>query len=645
MGLGMVVGFQAAQAGESLAHCDYQQIVQSQEPLAYYRFSDEVLPGVSLQNQGSVTITNQLFYPARWSSLSEGALGDDRAARFAGVGIRADYAQELNPWPCFTVEVWAQYGGAPSEKTGYGCPIGNFSRSLEGGRGWAFYATEDARWEFHLGGEGNGDCILQGAQARLEEWVYLVAVYDGALAQLYVNGALADSAVFYGALPNPKSQRWGIGCRGDGFCPWTGGLDEIALHAQALSSEEIARHYSLRSEPQNYEKALLALNPRVYWRMNEEPLEKGVLNSAPGADLWDRATYENGAAPSASGPRYGCFEPHNRAVSLTNRSDYIEVNGEALLPPSPSWTLSGWFRPMSKYPSPLHPTLEVLFSQTLKDQEPEDFKLFLRDEGYLTYSLKGEVALEPGVLLTKDVWHFLALVVRPEGATLWVSEPSDELTSLKSAIPHGPMEWKGRFRWGASAVGYVGIEDFNFNGELDEWCLWGRALSPGEVKQQFYCAWPGIPPELFGVTRVGQASNPTLAQVGEPIVLRADAAGSLPLCFRWFCNGILLQEGPEDHVQYVCDVPGASERFQVIVSNTEGTISSEFFEIQVQATQEQPQLHFTWKEGYLELDWKGGTLCSFTDWGAEPEPVGASVPPLRVLPSPGEKRFYIVLSP
>ncbi|MPN20045.1 hypothetical protein SDC9_167421 [bioreactor metagenome] len=85
--------------------------------------------------------------------------------------------------------------------------------------------------------------------------------------------------------------------------------------------------------------------------------------------------------------------------------------------------------------------------------------------------------------------------------------------------------------------------------------------------------------------------------------------------------------------------------FQVIVSNAKGKVTSDFFEVHVLPSDspEELELSYIWKEGYLELNWKGGVLHCFSQWGDTPEPVESAKSPLKIFAPRENQQFYVVL--
>lgn len=620
--------------------CDYERIIKSQNPLVYYRFQDPVPPGALLTNLGSVVITNTLPYPTGWSSLPKGAVNEDAGAWFSGVGTTADYDNELNPWPNFTVELWAMYGGKQVSPDGYGAVAGSYSYGENGPRGWVIYANHNGVWEFRIGGEDNGVCILTGGRAIENEWIHLAGTYDGSVAQFFENGVLINTCVFYGGKPNPDSMKFGLGCRGDDFFPWTGGIDEFVLHGKVLSPLQISDQILYKTDSKAYEKAILKLNPLVYFRLNEGRPYNLARNSADIGGAGFPGAYEAGATPFSAGPRHIGFEQTDQALCLTNSTDYLEFFLSSSESQSLSWTLTGWFKPIKS-----SSVRQTLFSHTSLDGG-EEFSLFVRDDCRIVYFSPNGQEIDLGLNLSENLWNYLALVVTPTHLTLWTNGGREStLASVSRQYSGLPLQRCDRFRLGESGPENSGTKDSNFYGLIDEWTVFNRALTEGEIKNQFYTAWGNLAPEIYGIRREGVFKSAEKAQVGESIILRADAAGSQPMAFKWFCNGELLPGSDSSILEYLPSVADGVVRFQVFVSNAKGKVTSDIFEVHVLPSDsaEELELSYSWKEGCLELNWKGGTLHCFSQWGDTPEPVESAMSPLKIFAPWENQQFYIVL--
>lgn len=488
------------------AECAYQQVILRQRPAAYYRFDDAVLPGGdALKSLGSIQITNTVYYPARRSSV-EGAVQGDAGAWFENGGTRAVGQRWLDPWPVFSIELWAMRaeGGSVSRAM-----AGSYSLGEKGYRGWMLRSVPGTPggWSFCIGGGENGVGEVVTGKAAAGEWTHLAGTYDGALMQLYVNGELAGIQVFYGGVVNPKAREMGLGLgeRGDGGFPWSGGLDEVALYDTVLSASAVAQHYELSTNSARYEKEVLKSKPLAYWRMNEPVPNKTAVNSAPYSVTGVRGEYLLGAAPSAEGPRYVGFEAYNRGLSLTNSMDHVSLSWGSALTASDSWSFTGWVKPSVKH----HlgdPIKRVLFANG-SASGPDRFSLYCWQDNDLAYCWGSEEEILLPARVSEGAWSYMAFVVKPEEAILWMNDGTNSfLTAVTNRMTHKPLAPGANgaeFCLGADTGGLLEKIATNFRGEMDEWAVFDRALSEEEVQQQFRAAWyaelppaPSEPPTL-----------------------------------------------------------------------------------------------------------------------------------------------------
>jgi hypothetical protein len=378
----------------------------------------------------------------------------------------------------------------------------------------------------------------------------------------------------------------------------------------------------------------------IYFRLNVGRAHNLAKNSAQEDGVDFPGVYEGGATPSSSGPRYIGHETSDHALCLTNSTDYLEFFLSDLESQSMSWTFTGWFKPIKS-----SSVRQTLFSHTSLD-ESGDFNLFITDTCRVVYLTPGGQEIDLGLNLSDNLWNYLALVITPTHLTLWANGGRESTLSSVSCQYTGlPLLRCDHFRIGEPAGENVGTTDSNFYGEVDEWTVFNRALTEGEIKNQFYTAWGNLPPEIYGILREGDYEIAEEAKVGDSIILRADAAGSQPMAFKWFCNGELLLDSSSSVLEYLPSTPDSVVRFQVLVSNAKGKVTSDFFEVHVLPpdSSEEPELSYIWKDGYLELDWRGGVLHRFSHFGDTPEPVVSAVSPLKILVSRVNQQFYVVL--
>jgi hypothetical protein len=184
-------------------------------------------------------------------TLGPGAVGagGDQAAVYtgaAGSNTVVPHQAALNPAASnpFTIEFWANPTGSDNDDAPVSNRISSNPRS-----GWVFFQRDAATgWNFRMydGVNGNLGWDLTGGTATLNSWSHVVATWNGTAAQLYVNGALADSSNGGGASGNynPSSAADLILASSDSGSPYAGSIDEVAFYPTALSETQVASHYN-----------------------------------------------------------------------------------------------------------------------------------------------------------------------------------------------------------------------------------------------------------------------------------------------------------------------------------------------------------------------------------------------------------------
>jgi hypothetical protein len=183
--------------------------------------------------------------------------GGDSAAIYTGAAgsiTSIPFQAGLNPasGSPFSIEFWAR----PTAFDNDDSPVSN--RVAAGNRsGWAFFQRDAATgWNFRMY-NGNGSALgwdLTGGAAPLDAWTHVVATWNGSVAQLFVNGTLADSTNeaglngVYNANTAATSPNFLVAAT-DTASPFTGSVDEVALYGSALTSTQILNHFNAASSP------------------------------------------------------------------------------------------------------------------------------------------------------------------------------------------------------------------------------------------------------------------------------------------------------------------------------------------------------------------------------------------------------------
>ncbi len=225
----------------------YTRAVLAAKPLACWRLGEFGGPHATDATGNGHTGR----YEAGLAFYLDGAPGaGSRAVHFAGGRLAANLDKLGGT---YTVEGWL-WNGLPSNAravTGY-----LFSRGADGD-------TQAAGDHLGLGGTdlAAGKLLfVNGTKARQslagvtelqpKTWYHVALVRDGRKVRVYLNGnprpeIAGESEV---TLPAGCSSVF-VGGRCDRFATWEGKLDEVAVHARALSPKEIGAHYRAAGQP------------------------------------------------------------------------------------------------------------------------------------------------------------------------------------------------------------------------------------------------------------------------------------------------------------------------------------------------------------------------------------------------------------
>lgn len=107
----------------------------------------------------------------------------------------------------------------------------------------------------------------------LDQWVHWAVTHDGPAWRLYRNGQEVGKAQS-GRVDRPKNQGWTIGATtsASSRVSFRGGLADVAVYSNALSSDRIKAHYEAGKggdEKRSYVTTVLADKPVGYWRLHE----------------------------------------------------------------------------------------------------------------------------------------------------------------------------------------------------------------------------------------------------------------------------------------------------------------------------------------------------------------------------------------
>ncbi|MGC9942812.1 MAG: LamG-like jellyroll fold domain-containing protein [Verrucomicrobiota bacterium] len=559
---------------------DYQSTVLSQNPLGYWRLNETVVPTDNvLLNQGTLgasLVGSYIAYPP------PGLTGPFTGSPAVGLDGISQYV--TTPWAngvnttSFSFEVWANPAQVPF--TGNVAYLASDAVLSSPRSGW--YMAQDNGSTFGAGSafvvrmfnqNGTTPTVQLAAPCTnaLGSWYHIVLTYDGTTATLYENGvAVTNAACAY--VPN-VSGPFNVGVRSDGSYFWPGKAAEVALYTNALSAGRVAAHYTAgASAPSTYATTVEADSPLIYYHFSGAPdptaTDLGSLGSAAdGLYIYD-------AVPGVAGPKppgYPGFGTTNTAVS------FDDGGGVVVIPPlnlnTNTVTISGWVN---------IPGVQNLGAGLVVcDGGTTDSGLTMDDVdggqglGYVwnddpnTYnvSLSGDLGLP---LLNAGEWDFVALVIQPTEADVYISSPTIPFTSVTNYYTHVNQAFDASTLFGADLTNGI-------DGSLDEVAIWGRSLSAGELYTEYASAVGSEPPMIF----VNLEAPTNTVYVGDTLALGVNAGGTPDLHYQWYDTAGMITGATNTFYDKIDVQLSDSSSYHVVITNLYGSVTSSIVAITV----------------------------------------------------------------
>ena len=317
-----------------------------------------------------------------------------------------------------------------------------------------------------------------------------------------------------------------------------------------------------------YEAAVLAAGPYAYWRLNEASGSSYAFDAYGGYT----AAYGASAAVGVSGPLhtdYVGFESDNTAVLL-----YANTPGSwVAVPPlnlnTNTVTITAWI-----YPNSANQTNTGIFFQRqgltvagLCYDNVDGTRL-----AYNWNNTAGAYSFLSGLTIAPNQWSFVALVVEPTKATLYLYTNNAQFAAA-NVLAHPNQPFAG--------TSYIGNDTYDttgariFNGTIDEVTVWNRALT-GEQIAALYTAASGA---QFAPTIAVQPQSQT-AYAGMNAQYTVSAAGTATLGYHWLKNGAPITDGGSlsgtatPALSITAASSGDSGSYSVVVTNTSGSVTS-----------------------------------------------------------------------
>ena len=313
----------------------------------------------------------------------------------------------------------------------------------------------------------------------------------------------------------------------------------------------------------SYEAAAISLQPQVYLRYSDIGSTTNVLNEGMLGNVANGSAegyYSAVAGPLP--PSYPNFEANNNAIQLDG------ATADTVIPPlnlssnvGNTITMSGWIYCYGQQAS----YTGILFERGGDGSSGLQIQTDGSGNNILDYdwSTGNHYTFNSGLVIPNYQWCFVALVITPTGATIYLQDG----TSMKTAADT-TSEGVCTFA-GTTHVGWdPAASARRFNGIVDETAIVSRALSPTEVNSLFASA-VGAPPQVLA-NPVG-VTNYT----GQAFALSPVISGAPPLSFQWYKNSSPIS-GATNYTYAVASAgTGDTGNYYLHVSNTAGSTNTD----------------------------------------------------------------------
>lgn len=280
----------------------------SENLVAWYPLNEGA--GAAVSNAVSSMYTG-LLYQVSTSSWIQGVSGraGDNALWLNGINqylaIPTNQSGSVITQAPFSVTAWVfqdpamtkRWGGVFSD-SGWYWPSSNGPHYMSG-YSLRFDSLYNSAVYFVGSPTNSAACYRTGwAPAYVGRWVHLAATYDGSNLKLYADGVLAQTkqAVF---APERKAALWiGRGHVNAGESYWQGGIDDVRIYREALSSNQVLAQLEFNADPDG--DGLTNLQEYQY---GSNPLTPYSTND--GLSDWEKHVFGMNLSMSAIEDAYG----------------------------------------------------------------------------------------------------------------------------------------------------------------------------------------------------------------------------------------------------------------------------------------------------------------------------------------------------
>ena len=116
----------------------------------------------------------------------------------------------------------------------------------------------------------NGQTLVAGRTVlSLNAWHHVALVRSGDDVRVYLDGEVANPEIQTSTLKNFTASQIVLGTRADGYAPFQGRLDEVAVFDTPLAPPQIQAHFAAAKAAAPARDLILKDSPLAYWRLDE----------------------------------------------------------------------------------------------------------------------------------------------------------------------------------------------------------------------------------------------------------------------------------------------------------------------------------------------------------------------------------------
>jgi hypothetical protein len=323
----------------------------------------------------------------------------------------------------------------------------------------------------------------------------------------------------------------------------------------------------------NYVYAIYTNNALAHFRLNErgDPATNPPAYDYIGGRIGSYESVSQNGFNGIAGPRpaaFPGFESTNTALQTAGGTDLAWVTVPGLNVNTNTVTITAWI-----YPNGVQsPDAGLFWTRSGGTTAGIGYNA----TGQLNYTWNGaHYDFASGLVIPSDQWSFVAVVIEPTRALLYLGTAGSLSNSINSPVIHTSEGWSGSSRIGSDPHGSSPAR--NFNGIIDEVAVFKRALSFNEINTFFGIGRGVVQAVLPSISK--QPGSQTLYS-GGTAKFTTTVSGSLPLTYQWRKNGANLSDGGNisgsltDSLTIANVSAGDIGNYTLVVTNSAGGVTS-----------------------------------------------------------------------